>query len=370
MIEISSLKAFTASIFFLSVVLPSVSGASHEPTLDELKAKYNHDFNLNNIEILQHPYLEDLPVFTNKHKLSKRDDTTSGCSTAVTVERPSSYETSQKAYQFLDYFWSQAMYPTDIVQADSINSTLFTNNSRGRVSVTRNFDGVELNTEYIFGLFARVPDVEFSMLGYPTSYIITEFAGGNGDGFFASSTILNFTFPQLEGFVIPSQADFWIKLKTEDGLVKIDEYDAVFRNFPWTYNVVAEVSGAALVQAAVNTTYASYTGEELIKMNAAKSICDAAMQYCVGDDSQYNSFEECFEYLYEDVRIGQGYEGGQDTVFCRNVHQPMLAFRPHVHCSHVGPTGGDMCRDSDMAYDDVVWRYVDYFDNMVYYSSY
>ena len=52
---------------------------------------------------------------------------------------------------------------------------------QGRVDITRTFDGREINTEYLFGLFANLalsaadPNA-FSLLGIPTAYEITHFA--------------------------------------------------------------------------------------------------------------------------------------------------------------------------------------------------
>jgi len=65
-----------------------------------------------------------------------------------------------------------------IWQAKAINSSVFAEDVQGRVDITRTFDGRELNTEYIFGLFAKLaanPN-SFTLLGYPTSYEITHFA--------------------------------------------------------------------------------------------------------------------------------------------------------------------------------------------------
>ncbi|ODV85784.1 hypothetical protein CANARDRAFT_22576 [[Candida] arabinofermentans NRRL YB-2248] len=327
---------------------------------------YDDEFfsNQNIAPLVDDPVFQDLPVFY-KSDPPQQDPGNTPTTPETTFVRPTSINSPKDSYDFISYFWNEASYPNDIAQAATINSTLFSNDCKGRVSLTRNFEDDELNTEYIFGLFSRVKEVDFSMIGYPTEFLITEF-NANDSGFFASSVILNFTFPQLNNFTIPIQVDLWAKLIIEDGLVKMNEYDAIFRNFAWAYDEVLSVSGAALVSLAANTTYANYTGDELIKLNAVKSICDVATQYCNGTNLQYDSYEDCVTYLSTEVRLGEGWEGGMDTIFCRNLHQAMVPYRPTVHCPHIGPSGGDMCRDSDMNYWDVVWRYSSYFDNMVY----
>ena len=56
---------------------------------------------------------------------------------------------------------------------------------QGRVDITRDFNGSELNTEYLFGLFANLANSAndpnaFSLLGIPTAYEIVHFvAAGN-----------------------------------------------------------------------------------------------------------------------------------------------------------------------------------------------
>ena len=59
-----------------------------------------------------------------------------------------------------------------------LQATLLAINVQGRVDITRTFDGQELNTEYLFGLFANLAlktnnTNEFSPLGTPQSYEIS-----------------------------------------------------------------------------------------------------------------------------------------------------------------------------------------------------
>ena len=64
------------------------------------------------------------------------------------------------------------------LQAQSINSSLLAPDVQGRVDITRTFSGQELNTEYLFGLFANLATSsdQFSLLGVPVAYEITHFA--------------------------------------------------------------------------------------------------------------------------------------------------------------------------------------------------
>ncbi|KAH7118378.1 hypothetical protein EDB81DRAFT_606846, partial [Dactylonectria macrodidyma] len=68
-------------------------------------------------------------------------------------------------------FWDNFLYPANLEQAQVVNSTFFAENVQGRVDITGNFPGRELNTEYLFGLFTDPNSV--SLLNVPVSYEIT-----------------------------------------------------------------------------------------------------------------------------------------------------------------------------------------------------
>ena len=70
------------------------------------------------------------------------------------------------------------MSPQDAVEARKINSTLLAENVQGKIDVTRTFDGRELNTEYLFGLFANLAQSNgISLLGVPQTYKVLNFVG-------------------------------------------------------------------------------------------------------------------------------------------------------------------------------------------------
>lgn len=45
-------------------------------------------------------------------------------------------------------FWNSFIAPNNAAQARMINSTMFSEDIQGRIDLTRDFDGRELNTEY------------------------------------------------------------------------------------------------------------------------------------------------------------------------------------------------------------------------------
>src|SRR6266487_353015 len=95
------------------------------------------------------------------------------------------------------------MYPNNINQAKAINSTLFAENVIGRVDISRDFFGRELNTEYVFGLFVNIAQSgAVNVVGVPISYETVHFAASQN--VVASSTIQMFNYSTFN-VVIPTE---------------------------------------------------------------------------------------------------------------------------------------------------------------------
>ncbi|KAL8659976.1 MAG: hypothetical protein Q9226_000139 [Calogaya cf. arnoldii] len=252
--------------------------------------------------------------------------------------------------RFLDAF----IYPANVKEAKAINSTILAEDVQGRVDITRTFNGRELNTEYLFGLFANLAGAEagaISLLGLPLSYEVLHFAASQN--VVAALTRFQFNFTALN-LVIPVDIDTW---NTYNSKGEITQYDATFKYWQWTVDYLI---GAAGVKFGTKTPGA--TTRALTKA-IAKSICGTAMKSCNGTNAQYTSSEECYHFLTRKVRFGKAYELGKNTLLCRMVHQNMVPFRPDVHCSHIGKTGGGYC-DDDKSYLQTVSE--NYFERSPY----
>ncbi|KAL8687125.1 MAG: hypothetical protein Q9218_006613 [Villophora microphyllina] len=123
--------------------------------------------------------------------------------------------------KFLDNF----IYPANTIIAQSINSTLLAEDVQGRVDITRTFDGRELNTEYLFGLFANLAAAKpgaVTLLGVPLSYEVLHFAANQN--VVSALTRFQFNFTALN-LVIPVEIDAW---NTYNSKGEISQYDATF----------------------------------------------------------------------------------------------------------------------------------------------
>lgn len=129
--------------------------------------------------------------------------------------------TFTELYNLTTRFLTNHMYPLNIAQSLSINSSLLSSDILGRVDATRDYAGRELNTEYLFGLFANIalnPDA-FTLLGYPVNYTFTRFLGSGNVVSFAA--VVEYMLPVTKT-TIPQELDFWVTYN-EKG--EISQYD-------------------------------------------------------------------------------------------------------------------------------------------------
>jgi hypothetical protein len=240
----------------------------------------------------------------------------------------------KKLWQLQKNLLDKFIYPNNIQEAKSINSTVFAENVIGRVDVTRDFVGRELNTEYIFGLFASLAESgDTNFLGIPISYEIIHFAASQN--VVASSAIVMFKFSTFDMVVPVEQIGFM----TFNALGQVSQYDVTFRWFDFLQASIIERAMQMLNISSVADVISFFT------LKFATAICDTHDKYCTGSNKQYVNHAACMDFLTHQIRFGASFELGRNTLQCRNLHQIMLPLRPSVHCPHIGPTGGGMCAD-------------------------
>lgn len=246
---------------------------------------------------------------------------------------------SNKMLEIVNKLGMAFCYPNNTKEAESINSTLFADNVQGRVDLTNTFDGRELNTEYVFGLFATIAHNDtFSLLPVPIS---SEPRGFISSENFASASAL-ITFKHIAtGIEIPMIIDTWIHVNDEG---KIDQYEATFKRHDWFFDTFYDLLTpyvAASMNISVDSINDTYR-ETLFKQLIAQSVCKIHEEYCLGENRQYDSYESCTDFFMS-IPFGKSYALGQDNAICRMLHQEMVPSRPEVHCPHIGPSGGMMC---------------------------
>jgi hypothetical protein len=188
------------------------------------------------------------------------------------------------------------------------------------VDLTRTFDGPELNTEYLFGLFTNLAlnPKAITLLGVPVEYHVIHFAASQNIA--SASTIIYFHFPAINA-TVPLEIDTW-NMFNKDGQVL--QYDATFRWFQYLFDT--------LIQVAMPKFNASTPAEmvAIFQTLIASGICDTHQSYCNGTNLQYDSYQSCFDFMTKQIRFGAAYELGANTLVCRMVHENMVPYRPDV----------------------------------------
>jgi hypothetical protein len=227
------------------------------------------------------------------------------------------------------------VYPNNVQLAKNPNNPYLAPDILGRVDVTTAISGRELNNEYLFGLFANLaqnPNT-VSLLGFPVSYTITHFTARRNVA--SAAIIIMFNFSSL-GVAQPIEIDSWTVFNAQG---QVQYYDITFRWFSYLYDTLFKIIGSKINAKTENDTIT------WLQTQLAQGICQVHDQYCNGTNQQYSGYGDCANYLETQVRFGKAYELGTNTVLCRMVHMNMVPLNPDLHCPHIGPMGGDMCKD-------------------------
>jgi len=176
----------------------------------------------------------------------------------------------------------------------------------------------------------------------------------------------------------------------------------MFRRLAWAIDYVKPLLKSQLVEELGSMADNCEDVDELMHLRAAIDVCREHELHCHGADQQYESTQACIDHIYRKIPVGKVYEWGGDNgkpslitpvTFCAHntthtqpcadtftkvtpstghrrfafsAHPPsgMLAYRPTVHCPHVGyailnmvslyidpnnsPSGGGMCIKRDV----------------------
>ena len=115
----------------------------------------------------------------------------------------------------------------------------------------------------------------------------------------------NFSFPILRGKPVPIVIDTWNVFNSAG---EISMYDATFKWWQWTVDYLLTEAGKTL-----NATKEQAVA--YVQNSLADSICGTAMKYCNGTNVQYNSTENCLNFLTKEIRFGEAYELGALAAF-------------------------------------------------------
>ncbi|KAJ7073466.1 hypothetical protein B0H15DRAFT_1027447 [Mycena belliarum] len=239
---------------------------------------------------------------------------------------------------FLGQFVHDFTYPQIIETAKSVNYTGFSADVVGRLDITGTFVGRELNTEYIFGLFSGLAsgaNVSTPLIGTPLNSTLTNLVIENNIIIVTSVRDFNWTVA-----VVPVRFEFMFVIDDEG---RATQYDGtLYRSSALFATIWPKLAKHLIPELGLPVDTPDTV---VLKTRAARDICSQHELHCLGADQQYESTTACLDFVMNKMPLGEVWQGGQNTAWCRYIHTPMLPYRPSVHCPHIGPTGGDMCFD-------------------------
>ncbi|KAK0212270.1 hypothetical protein DFS33DRAFT_14658 [Desarmillaria ectypa] len=218
--------------------------------------------------------------------------------------------------------------------AASGNSSALSPDVVGRVNMMMTLNGIESNTEFLYGVPTKVMQANTTqIMGYPTNASVESLSIQHS---VVSASVVFSMYHATMSLTTPLKVDLWFYFDDE---MQISAYDLTIRNFSKAFSFLASVLSE---QIAHEMSVGNSTDAASTRMTA--DICTAATEYCTGGNQQYDSYDSCFETLSRNATMDSL---GQSL--CRYFVKDMVLSRPSVHCSSLGPSGGDTCVSVDYA---------------------
>ena len=120
----------------------------------------------------------------------------------------------------------------------------------------------------------------------------------------AQSQRTNLNFSYLETAV-------WFLFDNASGLIA--EYDITFRRLQWANDYIKPFIKPQLVEELGSIADDCDDVDDLMHLRAAIDVCREHETYCLGALQQYESTQECIDYIYHKTPMGKVYEWGGDS---------------------------------------------------------
>ena len=118
----------------------------------------------------------------------------------------------------------------------------------------------------------------------------------------------------------------------------------------------ATTTGTTTTPTTTGTTGTTTTTGTTMVMPTAEEYCATVTTACTADNAQYADEAACLDYVNTASGMPLGVMGDTDgnSIACRSYHAGVAATTDaDTHCSHAGPSGGDVCGDWCTNYCDL-----------------
>ncbi|KAK0213526.1 hypothetical protein IW262DRAFT_1516803 [Armillaria fumosa] len=221
------------------------------------------------------------------------------------------------------------------------HTSVFAPDCIGRINAMTVFRGAENNTgrsylvsvgiyhlihafllEFIYGVPATLAKTNSTQLiGYPTNVVVEALAIQLS---VVSATALFSMYYATVSQVVPLQVDMWLHFNED---LQIDAYDFMPRRLDrFLASAALMLSDQISLEMPLDDTD---NATSIISQKVAEDVCTAALEYCSGNNQQYDSKSACVE---------SSRNWDTDANICRH---NMVESQPNIHCASLGPNGGD-----------------------------
>ena len=94
---------------------------------------------------------------------------------------------------------------------------------------------------------------------------------------------------------------------------RIAQYDITFRRLAWAIDYIKPFLKPQLVKELGSAAKNCDDVDDLMHLRAAIDICNEHETHCIGTDQQYESTQECIDYIYNKTPMGKVYEWGGNS---------------------------------------------------------
>ncbi|KAK0463113.1 uncharacterized protein EV420DRAFT_1639197 [Desarmillaria tabescens] len=235
------------------------------------------------------------------------------------------------------YTGAQARQPSELFDAFETFLTGFidhTNDERtsvfapdciGRINAMTILRGSDNNTEFIYGVPAALAKANSTQLiGYPTNVVVEALAIQLS---VVSATAIFSMYYGNVSQVVPLQVDMWLHFNED---LQIDAYDFMPRKID---KFLASAALILLDQISLEIPLDDKdNATSVMSQKVFEDVCTAALEYCTGNNQQYDSKSSCVDSLTSSET---------DTNICRYMFKNLVRSQPDVHCASLGPNEGD-----------------------------
>jgi len=226
--------------------------------------------------------------------------------------------------------FNSVQYPNCLaVSQNPSGATWFAPGVQGRVIPLGQFNGVQGNAEYLYGLTCPTQSVD-------GSYFLA-----------LKSNTLQFLSVEDNVAAFKSLGQEFVMYGSDPAnlvFTPVNPLNVTYIGYA-AFDENCQICGYEVSLPHPELTFPLPT-DPTIQFGLIEQLCGATQLYCQGANTQWPDVGTCVGALSQ-KSFSTLADGDQDTIACRLIHIRLAAVNPAVHCPHVSQNGGGACTTKD-----------------------